>query len=268
MMRATEMNTDKRKSIKLKVQSHPGMTEIRRKLVGAVGQLPALTAFQTKLEGVARLMLGGSKMPQRVVSLQRGGYAVRPCIGGVVITAAVFAPLGARENHKLVAPVTRLSDAIAYHFRASRMRASSNPYNLSVEQAKADAAVLQKELESLSKILSECGVAVMGNPVSAIEWATNPDSDERDIKITEYKALEERVTSAVKQVLDVDAKAKEEVEYLRVYVNTLEKRITELERLVCVVHAPVQPLNIDGVSPEPTRKPFTPIADAGIPSSF
>jgi len=259
------------------------MVEIRRKLVGAVGQLPALTAYQTKLEGIARLMLGGSKMPLRVVSMMRGAYAVRACVGGVMFTAAVFPALGARENHKLVAPVTRLSDAIAYHFRASRMRSASNPYNLSLEQAREDARLLSVELEDLSKLLVECGVAVMNNAdtVSAIEWGSTK-CDERDLKLSEYKAIQDdveglrglvkvqggRIDSTVKHGFEIEARCKEEVEHLRNYVDTLQTRITELERLVCVVHKPVDAISKVEVVKVLDEIPFSPINPPGIPASF
>jgi hypothetical protein len=205
------MNAEKRKELRLKVQAHQSMPNLRRLLDNAAFKLPAMLPDNyTKFEGIARLMLGGSKMPKRVVRLLRGSYAVKPCVGGVVFTACVFESLGGRENHRLVAPAVRLSDAIAYHFRNSRMR-GGELYNLSVEQAAADARVLYDLLEQLAKILVECGVPVMGNPVSEIDWGKVKCDLPREIKYDEYKALEA------------------ELDRLKTYVNTLAARITELE---------------------------------------
>lgn len=216
------MNKDMRKKLKLRVQAHPEISKFRLETVAALSKLPALHDKHTeKLETLTRRLLG-MKMPKRVVLLHRGYFALRPCISGVVFTAAVFPSLGGRENHKLAAPMARLSDAIAYHFKGSRMR-SGSPYNFDEAQAKADAEVLQNELESLSKILTACGVPLtVYSPQEVTQW----DSSQCEHKESNIEA---RINSTVAHCFNVEAKAKEELEYLRRYVDALEKRITALE---------------------------------------
>jgi hypothetical protein len=99
----------------------------------------------------------GGIMPTRVTRIPKGKFAVRVCVGGIAVYVAIFASLGGRENGKLCVMMTRLADAIAYHFRDSRLRGDTR-YNYSIEQAVADAAVMSGELEALEKLLVECGV--------------------------------------------------------------------------------------------------------------
>jgi len=249
------MNAEKRKALRLRVQSAPGIGNLRRAFFNTTNKLPAMLpvdeATQAKHDTLTRRFLGG-KMPTRLVMMHRGHYAVRPCVCGIVFTAAVFPSLGGRENHKLCVMMSRLADAISYHFRASRMRGSTK-YNYSIEQAAVDSEFLAVELDELSKLFVACGVPVMGNPVSEIKFAerscceTLGDDAMSRIVVLEArmnstvadagglrelaKVQDGRIDSCVKHGFDIEARCKEEVEHLRQYVNTIEERVTRLEKI-------------------------------------
>jgi len=204
--------------LRARVQAHPAITPLRKRIAAALDRLPELNANQTeKLATLTRRMLG-MKMPTRVVMLQRGHYAVRPCVSGIVFTAAVFQSLGGPENHKLVAPMTRLADAISYHFRDSRLRGGTK-YNFDVEQAKSDDAVLYPELEALSTILVECGVPVIHN----VKWDTTQCEPKDFYEGARIEELEKRI-EALERTVKVHESVVSLVGQHQTQIETLETK--------------------------------------------
>ncbi len=215
------------------------MVPLRKRFADAAMKLPPVSeSNNVKLETVTRCFLGG-KLPHRIASLHRGGYAVRPCIAGVIFTAATYAPLGGRENMRLAAPLSRLSDALAYYFRASRQRGAIE-YNLNETQAAVDAECLGIALDELAKLLVKCGVPVLNNaePIVEVKWEDKPN----------------------------------EVATLLAYVTTLEARIIALENKLAdnckhrgvAVPEPLAPLH----KPSPPEVIEKNIECPGIPSAF
>lgn len=252
------MNAEKRKTVRLRLQTSKDLGALRKRLADAAMQLPpALPLHTEKLAALARCLLTGN-LPKKVVLLVRGHFAIRPCVGGVVFTAAVIQSLGTRENHKLVGPMSRLSDAIAFHFRNSRMRGVAE-YNLSEAQAAIDAVALSALLNELSKILSDAGVPNLLNPTPVAE-AEPCETNEVATLLAYVTTLEARIISTEK------------------VCNTLMKRIDNILNPPHSPHGPVPaPALVGEAVPEPLaplHKPSAPevieknIECPGIPSAF
>jgi hypothetical protein len=215
---------------------------------------PALPLHTEKLAALARCLLTGN-LPKKVVLLVRGHFAIRPCVGGVVFTAAVIQSLGTRENHKLVGPMARLSDAIAFHFRNSRMRGVAE-YNLSEAQAAIDAVALSALLNELSKILSDAGVPGLLNPI--------PESETEPCET--YVASE--VATLLKYVTTLEAR----IISVEKVCNTLMRRLDDTRSLITGVRHDEREAIPEPLAP--LHKPSAPevieknIECPGIPSAF
>jgi hypothetical protein len=167
------MKKELRKSTSATYTSHPRLASVRLLIVNATLEAlkPLDDSFKEKAETLTRRFVGG-KMPKHIACVMFG-YSVKACIGGIMFDVAHFKSLGGRENHKLAVPLSRLADAITYHFRNSRRRGVAE-YNFTIEQAKADDEILKPALETLATLLVECGFPVMGNPISEIKFPPAP----------------------------------------------------------------------------------------------
>jgi hypothetical protein len=196
------MKFDERKLIRSRIQVPHRLSPVRDALSRAVNKLPEMLpvdeATQAKYDTLTRQFLMGGIMPTRVTRIPKGKFAVRVCVGGIAVYVAIFASLGGRENGKLCVMMTRLADAIAYHFRDFRIRGNMK-YNYSVEQAKEDSLFLSVELEAFSKLLVECGV-----PMGITREKTQTQTQTQTLE-SRIAALESRLAEWEKRTVIIDS---------------------------------------------------------------